>query len=84
MTAGFNLYRALAQDGALVAGFADNGLRMPVLAIGGRHSVGGRLAETLGRHADNPSSLVVEDCGHFVAEEASDEFCDALVRFLTA
>ncbi len=55
-----------------------------ICAIGGRHSIGERLAATLGRYAADLSSIVIEHSGHFVPEEAPDAFCEALGRFLAA
>lgn len=84
MTAGFNLYRALPTDAALVASFGDRKLDMPVMTIGGRHSVGDHLAAAMRGHATKLESIVAEESGHFVAEEQPAFFCDRLGRFLAA
>jgi pimeloyl-ACP methyl ester carboxylesterase len=84
MTAGFAYYRALPEDARLVAAFGARRLAMPVLAIAGRQGVGSRLAEALRPIADDLASEIVEDCGHFVPDEAPDRFCAALLRFLSA
>ena len=82
MTAGFNYYRALPDDARLLASLPEAKLSMPVLAIGGRHGVGTRLADTLRPEADALTAIVAEDSGHFVAEEVPDFFHEQVRRFL--
>ncbi len=82
MTAGFNYYRALREDAALAATFGGRKLSMPVMAITGRHGVGAKLAASLEAQVDDLTPVIVEDCGHFVPEEAPTEFCENLKRFL--
>jgi pimeloyl-ACP methyl ester carboxylesterase len=84
MTAGFNYYRALRDDAALAASFAGRTLDMPILAIGGRHGVGAKLADALRKQASNLTAVIAEDSGHFVAEEVPDFFCDQVERFLAS
>ncbi|MBY6242225.1 alpha/beta fold hydrolase [Methylosinus sp. Sm6] len=84
MTAGFALYRALPEDARLAASLAGNKLAMPVMTIAGRHGVGPRLAEAVGRQASDLTAEIAEDSGHFVAEEAPEFFCDRLARFLAS
>ncbi len=83
MTAGFNYYRALRDDAVLAASFEGRTLDMPILAIGGRHGVGTKLADAMLKQAGNLTAVIAEDSGHFVAEEAEDFFCSEVVRFLT-
>lgn len=82
MTAGFDYYRALPEDALLVQRLADRRLDMPVLAIAGRHGVGTRLAEALRPRARALSSVIVEESGHFVADEAPEAFWREVERFL--
>lgn len=84
MTAGFNYYRALHEDAALLASFADKPVNMPVLTIAGRYSVGEKLAAGLQGRAVNLTALIAEDSGHFVAEEAPDFFCEKVGQFLAS
>ncbi|MEF3364939.1 alpha/beta hydrolase [Methylocystis sp. 9N] len=84
MTAGFNYYRALKDDAAAVGSFEGRKLNMPVLAIAGRHGVGERLAEALRPRTTNLRSVIVEDSGHFVADEAPEYFCEQTGGFLSA
>lgn len=84
MTAGFNYYRALKADAALVTPLSDRRLAMPVMTIAGRHGAGDKLADAVAPRCDNHVGVVIEDSGHFVAEEAESAFCDSLTRFLAA
>lgn len=84
MTAGFNYYRALGDDARLASSFDGRTLDMPILAIGGRHGVGTKLADALRKQAGNLTAVIAEDSGHFVAEEAPDFFCEQVERFLAS
>ena len=57
-------------------------LSLPVLAIGGAESSGAMVADTMQLVADNVQSLVIADCGHWVAEQAPEELLAALTAFL--
>ncbi len=84
MTAGFAYYRALRDDAALAASFAGQTMSMPVLAIGGRHGVGTKLGDALGRQAPNLTAVIAEDSGHFVPEETPEFFCDQVEQFFAS
>lgn len=83
MTAGFDYYRALPRDAVLMASFGERTLAMPVLAVAGRQSVAGRLGSALRSRSAHLSEVLVEACGHFVAEEAPGPFHDAIRHFLS-
>lgn len=78
-------YRALPQDAednrALVA--RNGRLRMPVLALGGANSFGRGMEpmESLRHAADDVRGGVVEECGHFLAEEQPDVLTRSLLAF---
>jgi pimeloyl-ACP methyl ester carboxylesterase len=55
---------------------------MPVLVIGGTASVGDLSAEAMKLVADDVQSVVIPGAGHWLAEEAPDEFLAALRDFL--
>ncbi|WP_245512849.1 alpha/beta fold hydrolase [Enterovirga rhinocerotis] len=82
MTAGFNYYRALREDAPLAAELRGRRLPMPVMAVAGRQSGGSRLADSLRAEAPSLTSVIIDDCGHFVAEEAPDPFAKAVETFL--
>ena len=82
MTAGFNYYRALREDAPFAATLRGRKLSMPVMTITGRRGVGDKLADALRAEADNLTSIVAEDSGHFVAEEIPEFFRAKLQSFL--
>ena len=55
---------------------------MPVLGIGGEHSLGEQVADTMKLAADDVQTLVIPGCGHHPAEEAPEETLTALTAFL--
>ena len=84
LRAGFAYYRATPQDIVDNQAFiAEGKLAIPVLALGGGESFGRRelALESLRRVADNVRGGVVEDCGHFIPEEAPDVLLAALLEF---
>lgn len=83
MTAGFNYYRALKEDAAFVETFKGEKLTMPVLAITGAHSAGDKLSKALAGETLSLQSIIVEDSGHFVAEEQPEIFQQAVLNFLS-
>ena len=88
MRAGFNLYRAAAQDVEdNQANIARQKLAMPVLTISGGKSyphARGRISETedsLKRVATNVRGEIASESGHFVPEEAPDFLNERLLSF---
>ena len=84
LSAGFAYYRAVPQD------IADNAvmiarlkLPMPVLALGGAESWGRRMEvlESMQRVAIDVRGGMIENCGHFVPEEQSEELAQRLIAF---
>ena len=58
-------------------------LTMPVLGVGGRHSIGEYVAHGLTPVAENVTGAVVEDAGHWVSDESPQALADALLRFFS-
>jgi pimeloyl-ACP methyl ester carboxylesterase len=87
LRAGFAYYRAIARDmednAAVIAGFK---LPMPVLALGGDRSWGRRMevVESLRRVAVDVQGGMVENCGHWMAEEQPEELLRRLLSFFGA
>ena len=77
----FQLYRAFAPTMAQNEERKTRRLPMPVLAIGGAESSGQMVADTMKLTADDVQGLVVP-CGHWLAEQAPEEFLTALTVFL--
>ena len=82
MTAGFNFYRALYDDKKFMATLTDQKFRMPVMTLGGRHSVGDRLHELVRPLAADLTGAVSEQSGHFVPEEDPEFVVKHLKQFL--
>src|ERR671917_158238 len=78
----FELYRALETSAAQAEERKTRRLTMPVLVIGGTASVGDLSAEAMKLVADDVQSVVIPGAGHWLAEEAPDEFLAALTAFL--
>ena len=78
MTAGFNYYRTLPAD---AASFHDQKLAMPVLTIAGKYSAGTGMHPKIQSQAIDSVGVTVDECGHFVAEEQPEKFCQHLEHF---
>jgi pimeloyl-ACP methyl ester carboxylesterase len=61
---------------------AKGKLAMPVLAIGGDHSYGAKLASEVGFAANNVRSAVIKDSGHWIMEEQPDQAIGLITSFL--
>ena len=80
--ASFAIYRALDATIAQNQQRKTRRLRIPVLGIGGAHSLREQVADTMKLTADDVQTLVIPGCGHHPAEETPDETLDALTAFL--
>ncbi|MGV8872811.1 MAG: alpha/beta fold hydrolase [Rhodococcus sp. (in: high G+C Gram-positive bacteria)] len=76
------LYRSFYQDGIDNREFAKNKLEIPVLAVGGSHSIRELCASSMRAVAEDVTGVVIPECGHWVPEERPQEFLDALIPFL--
>ena len=92
LRAGFEFYRAMAQDAEDNAALLATGFRlpMPVLGIGGGVSYphargrGTSVEASLKRVATNVRGVVIPECGHFVPEEKPAEVSRLLLEFFGA
>ncbi|MFE6331980.1 alpha/beta fold hydrolase [Streptomyces sp. NPDC057798] len=84
LRAGFAHYRTLLEDGRTNRAWADAGghLGMPLLAVGGEHNVGTRLADGLRPVAPHVRTAVIEGSGHFPPEERPQALLEELTEFL--
>jgi pimeloyl-ACP methyl ester carboxylesterase len=80
--ASFAIYRALDATIAQNQQRKTRRLRIPVLGIGGAHSLREQVADTMKLAADDVQTLVIPGCGHHPAEETPDETLAALTAFL--
>ena len=78
----FAAYRALDTTIAQNQQRMTRRLPMPVLGIGGGHSLREQVADTMKLAADDVQTLVIPDCGHHPPEETPEETLAALTAFL--
>ncbi len=78
----FEFYRATEPSTAQNEQRKTRRLTLPVLAIGGAESSGESVANVMKLAADDVESVILNDCGHFVAEEAPEEMLTVLTAFL--
>jgi pimeloyl-ACP methyl ester carboxylesterase len=82
LRASFAYYRALDETIAQNERRSKTRLTLPVLAIGGARYSGAMVAETMRLAADDVTGVVLDDCGHYVAEEQPARFTEILEDFL--
>ncbi|MEU7649981.1 alpha/beta fold hydrolase [Streptomyces huasconensis] len=78
----FEFYRALDTTIEQNQRRRTRPLSLPVLAIGGAENLGASVGATMRLAADHVESLVLPECGHYPAEEASEAMLAALTGFL--
>jgi pimeloyl-ACP methyl ester carboxylesterase len=82
MRAGFAYYRAIPETIRQNKQRSLHTLTMPVLAIGAEYATGEAPFLTLKNYANNLRGVIIGECGHFVMEEAAQEFIHHLLGFL--
>jgi len=76
-------FAAFAQDAIdNQALLAKGKLQMPVLAIGGDHSYGARLATEIAFAAANVRGAVISDSGHWIMEEQPEQAIALILSFV--
>ena len=83
MRAGFEVFRAFAQDAKDFARFAQVRLTMPMLILSGEKAGGEFLIQQGRLVADNVEGVLVKGSGHWLIEEAPDQVIPKLLDFLT-
>jgi pimeloyl-ACP methyl ester carboxylesterase len=84
MHAGFAQFAAFDQDVIDNKKAVGGGrLQMPVLAIGGDHSLGSTMAYIMRFAADNVREVVIKDSGHWLMEEQPKATVATIVNFLS-
>ncbi|WP_327394019.1 alpha/beta fold hydrolase [Streptomyces phaeochromogenes] len=84
LRASFAYYRALDETIAQNEQRSKTRLMLPVLALGGALWSGASAAQTMRLAADDVTGVVLDDCGHYPAEEQPTRFVEILVDFLVA
>jgi pimeloyl-ACP methyl ester carboxylesterase len=60
---------------------AKTRLAMPVMTVGGVASFGAALKGQVEPLVDRLQHVMIEDCGHYIAEEQPAKLADELLRF---
>lgn len=81
MRAGFEYYRTHFEDTQQGKIYAKTKLKMPVLAIGADSVFNTAVEECMQAAAINVRGVVIENCGHFVAEEQPEALIQHLLSF---
>jgi len=81
LRAGIEYYASVWQDMEANKENLKTKLRIPVLAIGGRHNVGEMAAKAMAGIANSVSSAVIEDAGHWVSDENPQALSAVLLGF---
>ncbi|MCZ4510219.1 alpha/beta hydrolase [Streptomyces sp. ActVer] len=84
LRASFAYYRALDETIAQNEQRRETRLTLPVLALGGALWSGANVAQTMRLAADDVTGVVLDDCGHYPAEEQPTRFVEILEDFLVA
>ena len=83
MHAGFLQFAAFDQDVTDNRQSVSRGrLSMPVLAIGGGHSLGPTMAYIMRFAADDVHQVVIADSGHWLMEEQPEQTITAIRTFI--
>ncbi|NVO17701.1 MAG: alpha/beta hydrolase [Rhodoplanes sp.] len=81
--AGFEVFRAFAQDAEDFAAFAKTRLTMPMLVLAGERASGDVLIVQGRLVADQVEGVMIKGSGHWLMDEARDQVVPRLVAFLT-
>ncbi len=79
---GIEYFRTHTTDAVHNAEYAKKKLPMPVLTIGGAASFGANLEPEVRPLAQNMRSVLLEECGHYLAEERPEQLTNELLGFL--
>ncbi|MBX3157516.1 MAG: alpha/beta hydrolase [Deltaproteobacteria bacterium] len=82
MRAGWQYFASFPRTAQDLAELGKTKLTIPVLVISGEKAAGERLAGQVRLVADDVTSIVLKDTGHWVLDERPDEVLAALQRFL--
>ena len=83
MRAGFEVFRAFAQDAKDFAAFAQVKLPMPVLILTGEKASGEFLIQQGRLVAEQVDGVVIKGAGHWLMEEAQAQVIPRLAEFLS-
>ena len=78
---GIEYFRAHKRDAIQNIEYAKKKLSMPVLTVGGTASFGANLAPQIKPLVNQLHSVMIESCGHYVAEEQPEKLINELLNF---
>lgn len=81
---GIGYFRAHTVDAEHNRENAKTRLAMPVMTVGGVASFGAALKSQVEPLVDRLHHVMIEDCGHYLAEEQPAKLADELLRFFAA
>jgi pimeloyl-ACP methyl ester carboxylesterase len=81
--AGLGYYRSRADDIADVRQLEAKPAHIPVLAIGGRYAMGSAVADGLRTLSTDVTGLILEQSGHYPAEQEPEPTARAITGFLS-
>ena len=81
MRSALQYYRKGQPDGDQKEESRKQKIEMPVLAIGGEHSMGSGVEMMMQNFASNIRGSVIKNCGHWIAEEQPEELTNQLLNF---
>lgn len=79
--AGIEYFRTHKIDAEHNREHAKTKLPMPVLTVGGTASFGANLEPEIKPLAENLRSVMIDECGHYLAEEKPERVIEELLRF---
>ncbi|MDQ1122224.1 pimeloyl-ACP methyl ester carboxylesterase [Microbacterium trichothecenolyticum] len=80
--AGFGYYRTRSDDVNYVRRLLTRRITPPVLAIGGRFAMGSAVGDGMRAVAEDVTSVVLDDSGHYPLEQEPEEAGRAVIQFL--
>jgi len=84
LRAGIEYYAAVWKDLEINTENMQHRLTMPALGVGGRYNVGEMVGKAMMAVADNVTTAVVEDAGHWVSDESPEALSQILLKFFDA
>ncbi|WP_242140455.1 alpha/beta hydrolase [Sphingomonas sp. TREG-RG-20F-R18-01] len=83
LKASFDYYRAIDASIPQYRKRGDARIRVPVLTFAGALACGGMVEQEMRTVADDVTSVIIEGCGHYPAEEKPEALLEALRAFLS-
>ena len=82
LTGGFNYYRAFSEDVRENQVFIATKIKVPVLGLGGDHSLWPIQNPTWSALAEKYITVMIRNSGHYIVEENPEEVIQAITSFI--